>query len=50
MELEDNNPMVNIAKVDLLAALGQIFDTINPSSVESAGETAKLMLTPNFGP
>ena len=51
MELEDNNPMINIAKVDSLAALSQVFDTINPS-VEAFGATndvTKPMLMANFG-
>lgn len=39
MELEDNCAVINFAKVDPLAALGQIFDTIKPASELSDGKT-----------
>ena len=49
MEEENINqqPAVNMAKVDLLAALGQVFETISPSihAVSNAKESLKSTLS-----
>lgn len=50
MELEDNQPVgVNLGKVDLLAALSQVFDTLNPTAdtIGQAGDMPQITLLNN---